>query len=106
MYKNDDIINFGSGSERDINWSIKNIRSYGTGRYFDCGVCEIKNVICDLEADGQDSITVATNSIVSMTETNSQHSPQEISFWRKDIHNPLSQSIHNAETDDDGSGER
>ena len=86
MYKNDDTIVFGSGSEeRNITWTIKNIREYNTGNYYSCGVCKVKRVCCDIVADGQETITIDTGSIDNLIEFNDQHPSYPISYWRKDI---------------------
>jgi len=86
VYKNDDTIIIGSGSEeRSIVWTIKNIRLYDTGQYYTCGVCKVQNTCCDLEADGQETITINTGSINIMVEINDQHESPSISFWEKDI---------------------
>jgi hypothetical protein len=86
MYKNDDIITIGSGSEeRSIAWTIKNIRLYDTGQYYTCGVCKVQNTCCDLESDDQETITIDTGSINEMVEINDQHEPSPISFWKTDI---------------------
>tara|TARA_B100000131_G_scaffold103050_2_gene100022 strand:- start:674 stop:994 length:321 start_codon:yes stop_codon:yes gene_type:complete len=100
-WNNNDKITFGSGSEKDIEWSVKNIREHGTGMYYNCGVCEHKVWICDVEASGQDSITVATHSLQVMEETSDQHEPLPIYFWKKDIHNPISQSEARKENNED-----
>ena len=103
IWKNDDTLTMGSGSvERSIVWTIKNIREHSTGNLYNCGVCEEKVMICDLESDGQDSITIYTSSIPSFVErcykdgvkvNACDNEDQTISFWKKDINNPLRQNV-------------
>ena len=86
MYKDGDKITIGSGSERNTEWTITNIRTYNTKNYYTCGVCHITNVCCDLVSDGQETITINTGSINGMIEKNDQYEPAPIEEWRKDVY--------------------